>query len=179
MRKKVGGMKPQKGSVILLSAFTGFLLLFLLAGGAYFANYLRSRIFVERTTQLNEITAQVRVNLNNALDAHWNYLTAAVNLLETQSISTKEEASTALGRLELLLETRGYNSSLMLLDSQGNCYGANGSHGVWPDLDQIAGGGERYTFISDSPVSRSSHWTFVQKLPVLLRAGPNSPTPFF
>ena len=67
-------MKPEKKrhNFLLPAALAFCLLSFLLAGGFYFTDYLQQQIFIERTTQLNEITSQVRVNLGNALDSHWN-----------------------------------------------------------------------------------------------------------
>ena len=146
------------------------LLLFLLVSGSYFAKYLQRQIFAERTTQLNEITSQVRTNLNNALDAHWNYLTAAVHLLENEKADTVEDMISSIGRLEEVLGTDNYNSMLVLLDSKGNCYDGEGSHGVWPDIDRISGGGEQYTFISDSFIYDGSYWAFVRKLDFPLMA---------
>ena len=157
--------------IALPAALTAGLLLCLLAGGICFAKYLRQQIFVERTAQLNEITSQVRVNLTNALDAHWNYLTTAVNLLEKQRLTGEADAVNTIRELDQLLETDRYSSLLMLLDSQGNCYDARGNHGVWSDLDQISGGGTQYTFISDSYAFEGSYWAFVQKLEQPLPAG--------
>lgn len=79
-------MKPQGGwrGVLFPAVLTVCLLLSLAAGGIYFAGYLQAQIFAERSTQLNEITSQVRANLDNALDSHWNYLSAAVNTLGHQ-----------------------------------------------------------------------------------------------
>ena len=140
------------------------LLLFLLAGGLYFVKYLSEQIFTERSTQLNEITSQVRTNLSNALDAHWNYLTAAVNVLKHMELDTAEKAVQSLQTVEKVLETENYSSILLLLDSQGNCYDASGKHGVWPDIDLLSSGDKRYTFISDTHIYSGSCWTFVQKL---------------
>ena len=151
------------------------LLLFLLISGRYFANYLQAQIFEERTTQLNEITSQVRTNLDNALDSHWNYLTAAVNALEYKEFDT---ADGFIKDTEQLLETDHYSSIFMLLDSQGNCYDAQGKHGVWTDLDRISGGEARYTFITDSRMYESSYWAFVQKLDTPIMAGEDADTIF-
>ena len=74
-------MRPKKDwrGILPPAALAVCLLLFLLVGGSYFAKYLQRQIFKERTMQLNEVTSQVRINLKNALDSHWNYLTTAVN----------------------------------------------------------------------------------------------------
>ena len=66
-------------NIILPVLSAGFLLLFLVSGGIWFTKYLQNQIFLERTTQLNELTAQVRANLSGALDSYWSYLTIAVN----------------------------------------------------------------------------------------------------
>ena len=166
-------MEPERkrSHTALTAGMASCLLLFTLAGGLYFTRYLQNRIFEERTTQLNEITAQVQVNLSNALDAHWNYLTAAVNLLESGAPETEEDAVSCIAVLEGLLGMEEYSSKLMLLDSRGNCYDAEGQHGVWVDIGQLSGGEERYTFIADSYVHQGSYWTFVQKLEEPLQAG--------
>ena len=90
-------MDHNKKRLILPGALAACLLLALLVGGTLFSRYLKAQIAEERTTQLLEITAQVRVNLSNALDAHWTYITAAVNLLEQVSIPSGEAAPEAVG----------------------------------------------------------------------------------
>ena len=164
--KSVGAGKTKaNGHGILLSAtLVACVLLVIAVSGCFFARYLREQIFIERTTQLNEITAQVRINLTNALDAHWNYLTVAANELEDHGHFDTAHVSSKLAELEALLETQNYDSRLMLLDDQGNCYDIDGKHGVWADIDRISGGAKRYTFISDSALDGGSKWAFVQKL---------------
>ncbi|MCI8418201.1 MAG: response regulator [Lachnospiraceae bacterium] len=147
------------------------MLLFLLVGGMHFTGYLQKQIFIERTTQLNEITSQVQVNLRNALDSHWNYLTSAVNILEVQEYDTVEDMIETIRALEEVLETDSYSSMLVLLDTQGNCYDATGKKGVWSDIDRISGGEERYTLISDSFLYKGSYWAFVQKLETPVEVG--------
>ena len=166
-------MKPLKKTyhIAFPAALAVCLLLFLLIGGSYFTKYLQARIFEERTTQLNEITSQVRANLDNALNFHWNYLTTAVNALEYENFNTVEDMTRFIGDVEQLLETDQFSSLFMLLDSQGNCYDAEGKHGVWSDLDRISGGGSRYTFITESRFYDSNFWAFVQKLDTPIETG--------
>ena len=159
----------KKRYIVLIASLTMCLCLFLLIGGTYFRGYLQKLIFEERTAQLNEITSQVQINLNNVLDFHWNYLGAAVNELKTEEFDTTEEVAQYIGELEELLELEHCNSVLMLLDSSGNYYNVSGRHGVWPDIDRIADE-ERYTFISDSYADRGSSWAFVRKLDVPVEA---------
>ena len=161
----------KKRNIILPAALVFCLFVFLLFGGFYFTRYLKHQIFVERTTQLNEITSQVRVNLNNALDFHWNCLNAAVNVLEERHFARGEEAARVIGEMEKLLGMEEDSSMLMLLDDQGNTYDTLGKHGVWSDLDQISGGEEKYTFISDNIANENSYWAFVRKLEEPLRTG--------
>ncbi|MCI8624564.1 MAG: response regulator [Provencibacterium sp.] len=156
--------KGKIANIVLSAALAVCLLLFLPAGGVYFTKYLRAQIFEERTTQLNEITSQVRVNLDNALDSHWNYLSAAVNALENQSFAAAEGVVERISSLEQFLEMESYSAMLMLLDSQGNCYDRNGKHGVWSDIGRISDGEDRHAFISDSYIYQGGYWAFVQKL---------------
>ena len=164
-------MKSTQKRAVLPAVLAICLLASLLAGGVYFTRYLQAQIFLERTTQLNELTSQVRVNLTNALDAHWNYLTAAVNALKNHNFTSEKEAEAYIAELESFLGTENYSSIFMLMDSRGNCYDAQGTHGVWSDIDQLSGGEERRTFISDTPFSSHSYWAFVQKLSTPIQAG--------
>lgn len=56
--------------------------------------------------------------MSNALDSHWNYLTVAVNMLQERSFDSEEDVISYIGEMETLLETDGYHSMLMFLDSQ-------------------------------------------------------------
>ncbi|MCM1501034.1 MAG: hybrid sensor histidine kinase/response regulator, partial [Clostridium sp.] len=163
--------KGNKRNMVLPTVLVLGLLAVLLAGTFLFTKSLEEQIFVERTTQLVEITAQVRVNLSNALDTHWNYLTAAVNALEAGTFATGDDVAAYVDGLEQLLVTDSYSSDLMLLDSQGNCWDAQGRHGVWSDLDLVSGGEDRCSFISDSYITQSGCWIFVQKLEKPLQTG--------
>ncbi|MCM1227962.1 MAG: response regulator [Clostridium sp.] len=151
--------------LVLPLTLTACLLAFFLLGGLFFIRYLNSQIFAERTTQLLEITSQVRVNLKTALDSHWNYLNSAVNVLEEQEIESSEQVSKNIEELEKLINTNSFGSRLMILDSSGSCYDASGKHGIWANIDLISDGNSRYTFISDNEHYSGSFWTFVQKLP--------------
>ena len=164
------GPKSKKQKVI--PAVLGLVLLaVLIGGGALFSRYLDSQIFVERTTQLVELTAQVRANLDNALDTHWQFLSAAANALRAGTFSDAGDVADYLGKVERLQEMDSFSASLMLLDSQGNCYDRDGKHGVWADLDLVSGGEDRATFISDSYLYDGTFWVFVQRLPEPLRTG--------
>ena len=167
------GSDRKKSNIVLPVALAVCLFLAVLAGGSYFAGYLKKQIFAERTTQLNEITLQVQSNLNNALDAHWNYLVAAANLLENQEYDTVQDIIRQLKRQEQILETDHYNSKLILLEDRGNCCDAGGRRSVWSDIDRVSGGEERYTFISDTEIYDGSYWAFAQKLdePVCTKSG--------
>lgn len=157
--------KSKRKYPVLPVILTACLLVFFLSGGFFFARYLNKQIFSERTSQLLEITSQVRVNLKNALNTHWNYLNSAVNILERQEIKSAGQVQQNIAELERLTGTENYDSRLILLDSSGSCYDVTGKHGVWKDIDMVSGGDNQYTFISDSELYGGSFWTFVKKLP--------------
>ena len=161
--------EDKRQQVALLTTLTVCLLLFLQVGGDLFARYLDRQIYEERTSQLVEITSQVQVNLNHALDTQWRYLTAAVNLLESGELGSIQEVASYINGLERLLDTESHSSRLMLLDSQGTCYDTGGKRSVWSDLDILTSGEERYTYVSDSFSYGGTYWTFVQKLSAPVR----------
>ena len=159
-------MRPKsiKRYITLPTVSAVVLLLVLVISGVYFMRYLDQRIYEERTDQLDEITSQVYVNLNNTLTTHWSYITFAVNLLEGYEPDTIQEAAAYISELERVLETESRGCRFVLLDSQGNVYDTSGYRGLWPDVDILASGEDRYSFISDSYIYQGNYWKFVQKL---------------
>ena len=51
----------------------------LVAGLFFIRAFLERQTFQERAYQLEEMTDQIRVNLNSALDNHWNFLAGIEN----------------------------------------------------------------------------------------------------
>ena len=165
--------KSKKRHIALPVMLTVGLLLIFLIGGSYFRRYLEQRIYEERTDQLDEITSQVNVNLNNTLNTHWEHLTFAVNMLEERKPDTEQETAEYIERLEQLLETDSYSARLALLDSRGHCYDNSGKRGIWTDVNELITEEDRCAFISDSRIYQGSYWNFVQKLtpPIHIKEG--------
>ena len=130
--------KSKKWYFTFPATLVAVLLLFLIIGGIAFTRYLGQRIYEERTDQLNEITSQVYVNLNNMLSTHWNDITFAVNMLEGYEPDTIQEAAAYIGELERILETESRGCRFVLLDSEGNCYDTSGYRDLWPDVQILA-----------------------------------------
>ena len=166
-------MRPKsiKRYITLPTVSAVSLLLLLVISGIYFMRYLELRIYEERTDQLNEITSQVYVNLNNTLSTHFNYISFAVNMLEGYEPDTVQEAAAYISELERVLETESRGCRFVLLDSQGNCYDTSGYRGLWPDVNILSSGEDRYSFISDSYIYQGNYWKFVKKLstPIYLK----------
>ena len=112
------------------AALTVCLLAVLAAGGFLFNGYLQQQIYVERSAQLREVTAQVRVNLDNALEAHWRTLMSAVRLLEERAAAAGQASAPDIGRMEELLGMERDRSKLVLLDCGENYYDMEGKNGV-------------------------------------------------
>ena len=157
-------LKSKESNITLPVVSAVGLLLVLVISGVFFMRYLEQRIYDERTDQLNEITSQVYANLNNVLSTHWDYLTFAVNMLDGYEMDTLQEAAAYISDLERVLETESHGLRFVLLDSQGNVYDTSGYRGLWPDVQILARGEERYSFISDSYIYQGNYWKFVQKL---------------
>ena len=157
-------LESKKRHITLPAALGIGLLLILASSGIYFMRYLEQRIYEERTDQLNEITSQVYVNLNNSLNVQWLYITFATNMLEGYEPDTIQDIAAYIGELEHILETESRGSRFVLLDSQGNVYDASGYRGPWPDINILERGEDQYSFISDSYIYQGNYWKFVQKL---------------
>lgn len=132
--------------------------------GYSFSSYLSTKIFEERTNQLDEITKQVKQNINNALDENWNDLESAANLFESRDYVSKQDLIAQIGNVSNLLNAKNEDEVFMLLDSDGNVYEAEGEYGVWREANRLSNGEKRQTFISDSFIHDGSYWTFLERL---------------
>ena len=153
----------KKHHIALPTALVIGLAVLLAVGGFFFSRFLKQKIYDERANQLFEVTSQIHVNLNNALDSQWRYLNIAINTLKNEELDAVT-AATCVYDLEKAIEADSSNTQIGLIDDKGICYTSKEMLGVWSDIEKLESDEDRYTFISESKVFGGNYWKFVKKL---------------
>ncbi len=126
------------------------LVIFLVLGILYFLSFLMRQTMQERSSQLIQMTSQMRVNMEDGLEIHWNLLTAMEAEVEGQHYGDEKELADRIKEVEKRYRTDPYGCSLMLLDDNGMAYLCTGNVGIWDDVKSLADGEARHTFISET-----------------------------
>ncbi|MCI7263626.1 MAG: response regulator [Clostridiaceae bacterium] len=129
----------------------------------------------ERSSQLQQISAQIQTNLEYGLGTHWNLTSAIDGVLEGKNFADQEELTDAIAALETTFCTELYDCRLMLLDSLGTAYLDEGEKGIWDDINRLSDGKDRHTFVSETSNMDGTFLAFVEKLenPVTVGAEDN------
>ena len=133
-------------------------------GVQYISTYMEQQTVAERSSQLEEMIAQIRVNLEYGLETHWNLFSRMEAAVEGQHFDDEELLIHAISEMETQFCTNVYGCRLMLIDSMGMAYLNDGSAGIWDDIDQLSYGDIRNTFVSDTSNVDGTFLAFSQKL---------------
>ena len=134
------------------------------AGVFYIRSYMMQQTVEERSSQLEDMIDQIRVNLDCNLQTHWNLMEEIDAVLEGRRYQDVAELTGEIDRLERLFRTDLYGCRLMLLDTMGTAYLDDGDAGIWDDLHWLADGESRHTFVSDTRNVNGVFLAFTQKL---------------
>lgn len=136
----------------------------LVAGVMFIRSYMMQQTFRERSSQLEEMLSQIRVNLDYGMDTHWNLVTSVYESVGGKHYDNIEQLTQAIGGADKYFKTDLYSCRIMLLDTTGKAYLSDGAVGIWDDVGYIADGAERHTFVSDTSNVNGTFLVFAQKL---------------
>lgn len=136
----------------------------LVIGVLYIRSYMMKQTVQERSSQLEEMTSQIRTNLDIGLETHWNLVTGIKSSIEGNDYKDEQELMEDIGVLERVFCTNLYGCRVMLLDTMGTAHLVDGDKGIWDDIGRLADGEERHTFVSDTSNVDGTFLAFTQKL---------------
>ena len=142
-------------------------------GVLYIRSYLERQTVQERSSQLEEMIAQIRVNLEYGLQTHWNLFSSVEAVAEGQYFDEEEVLFGTIAEWEEHFCMETYGCRLMLLDSMGMAYLNDGTAGIWDDIDMLSYGDFRSTFVSDTSNVDGTFLAFTQKLKDPITVGPD------
>ena len=140
------------------------LITLLVLGGFYLRSFFMKQAEQERSSQLEEMSSQLRVNLHYNLETHWNLVASIKDYVNAQSFSSKEQAQQGIKEAEGIFHTELYGCRIMLLDAMGRGYTTDGEVGIWDDLKYLADGAVKHTFVTDTSNVKGTYLAFSKKL---------------
>ena len=140
------------------------LITLLVLGGFYLRSFFMKQAEQERSSQLEEMSSQLRVNLHYNLETHWNLVASIKDYVNVQSFSSKEQAQQGIKEAEGIFHTELYGCRIMLLDAMGRGYTTDGEVGIWNDLKYLADGAVKHTFVTDTSNVKGTYLAFSHKL---------------
>ena len=140
------------------------LITLLVLGGFYLRSFFMKQAEQERSSQLEEMSSQLRVNLHYNLETHWNLVASIKDYVNAQSFSSKEQAQQGIKEAEGIFHTELYGCRIMLLDAMGRGYTTDGEVGIWNDLKYLADGAVKHTFVTDTSNVKGTYLAFSHKL---------------
>lgn len=149
----------------LLPALLAFILVVSITGGAlYIRSYLMRQTVQERSTQLEDMLSQIRINLEYGLETHWNLVSAIEFEAKGAHFADDKALLGGIDAMQKHFRTELYDCRLMLLDTMGTAYICDGSVGIWDDIGLLSDGAARHTFVTDTSNVDGTFLAFSQKL---------------
>ena len=150
---EVNAEMPERKNItkyLLPVLFAVILTVSLVAAILYIRSYLMQQTVEERSSQMEEMVSQIRANLDNGLEIHWNLVAGLDAATEGMHYNNEQELCEAIAGLEKDHRTDLYGCRVALLDTIGTAYLHDGPVGIWDDIGRLADGKERHTFVSDT-----------------------------
>ena len=141
------------------------------AGVVYIRSYMEQQTVQEKSSQLEEIIAQIRVNLEYGLENHWNLLAGIEAAVKGTHYDSEQELYAAIDGMQKEFRTDLYGCRMMLLDSMGMACLDEGAVGIWDDIDRIADGQIHHTFVSDTSNVDGTYLIFAKKMELPITVG--------
>ena len=148
-----------------------FLAASLVCGIFYIRSFMMQQTIQERSSQLEEMLSQVRVNLEYGLETHWNVLTEIEAAIRGQHYEDEQALTDGIAQMERVFRTDLFGCRVMLLESMGTAYLREGAVGIWDDVNRLSDGETRHTFISDTRNVTGTFLVFSQKLQIPASVG--------
>lgn len=159
---KIKKNRLKKYIIPLLSAFA--MVVCLVVGVLYIRSFMMQQTTKERTSQLEEMIEQIRVNLEYGLETHWNLLEGIETSVEGKHYGDTQDLTEEIVRLEDTFQLESFGCRIMMIESTGTAYLSDGSDGIWDDMNYLSDGAHRKTFVSETSNVEGTFLAFAQKL---------------
>ena len=102
-----------------------------------YQSYIQKFIYEERLNQMDEITHQMFLNLEDVMATKWDYVQVQCNLIESTDIQTVDDMSQYMKTITDLYEFEDSKITLLAVDDSGKYYTEEGNQGIVRDTLQL------------------------------------------
>lgn len=104
---------------LLPALFVVLLVVSIVSGALYIRSYFVKQTVQERSTQLEDMLSQIRINLEYGLETHWNLVSALELEAEATHYADEQALIEGINTMEKHFRTGLYDCRVMLLDTMG------------------------------------------------------------
>ena len=141
-----------------------------------YQTYIQDVIYMERLSQMEEVTHQMFRNLEDVMDSKWNEVDVQCNRLLSKDIHSLDDFTFNIDKISEISNYEQSKITLMGVDTDGKYYTKEGSIGLLRDCDYLLDDLDQISYVSSSMMSDSSQMVFLQKLDEPLRLESNHGT---
>lgn len=136
-----------------------------------YQTYVQKLIYEERLNQMDEVTHQMFLNLEDVMGTKWDYVQVQCNLIESTDIQTVDDLSRYMKTITDLFEDS--RITLLVVDDSGKYYTEKGNQGLLRDAYHFENSPEKISYVSNFMTTNESRMVFLKKLdhPIRLQSG--------
>lgn len=138
-----------------------------------YQTYIQKIIYEERLNQMDEVTHQMFLNLEDVMETKWDYVKVQCNIIEAADIRTTEDLSLHMKRITDLYEFADSKITLLAVDDSGKYYTEEGNQGMVRDTYHFEHSPKKINYVSNFMTTNESRMVFLKKLehPIRLQSG--------
>ena len=138
-----------------------------------YQTYIQKIIYEERLNQMDEVTHQMFLNLEDVMETKWDYVKVQCNIIEAADIRTTKDLSLHMKRITDLYEFADSKITLLAVDDSGKYYTEEGNQGMVRDTYHFEHSPKKINYVSNFMTTNESRMVFLKKLehPIRLQSG--------
>ena len=138
-----------------------------------YQTYIQRVIYEERLNQMDEVTHQMFLNLEDVIETKWDCVQVQCNIVEAADIQTADALSRYMKKITGLYEFTDSKITLLAVDDSGKYYTQDGAQGIVRDAYHFENSPEKISYVSNFMTTNESRMVFLQKLvhPLRLQSG--------
>ena len=138
-----------------------------------YQTYIQKIIYEERLNQMDEVTHQMFLNLEDVMETKWDHVKVQCNIIESADIRTTEDLSQHMKRITDLYEFADSKTTLLAVDDSGKYYTEEGNQGIIRDAYHFEHSPKEINYVSNFMTTNESRMVFLKKLehPIRLQSG--------
>ena len=138
-----------------------------------YQTYIQRVVYEERLNQMDEVTHQMFLNLEDVIETKWDCVQVQCNIVEAADIQTADDLSRYMKKITGLYEFTDSKITLLAVDDSGKYYTQDGAQGIVRDAYHFENSPEKISYVSNFMTTNESRMVFLQKLvhPLRLQSG--------